>query len=313
MKKRSLFTIIQWGGVIFLLALLTSCPGSSDIKIHTVTLDLGYDGASPPEKIEIEDGSILSPVEDPARDGYQFDGWYTADGTLYAFKTPVTESFTLTARWTIESSGGSGGGSVPTDKELLEGQWTVSMQDPSGDFQPTGNLIDIQHTLPEYWIIVHTDEDHVIGAPVKSDRTETEDGWFVVSLDFLDPEAEMKYRFVDDERNTLEAEVSMEETTAGKFRLERISSEEETKLHIVSFQLDDSISSDDGYVLSSELIAVEHGYSLGDKWFPTLYKDGNDVTAQFKFTTTDGAKFTKDTTVNSDNIIVTVTPLPTQE
>ena len=274
-----------------------------------MTFDLGYDGASPPEKIEIEDGSVLSPVEDPARDGYQFDGWYTADGTLYAFKTPVTESFTLTARWTIESSGGSGGGSVPTDKELLEGQWAVYYQSPSdssGDFQPYEYLlIDIQHTLSEYWIIVYTDEDPVIGAPVKSDRTETEDGWFVVSLDFLDPEAEMKYRFVDDERNTLEAEFSMEGTTAGKFRLERISSEKEIELHIVSFQLDDSISSDDGYVLSSELIAVESGRSLGNSLLTLEKQDGTEVPALF--TTADGTAFTEDTPVNGD-ITVTVTP-----
>ena len=215
MKKRSLFTIIQWGGVLFLLALLTSCPGSSDIKIHTVTFDLGYDGAPPPEKVEIEDGDVLPSVKDPAQDGYQFDGWYTADGTLYDFKTPVTESFTLTARWTIESSGGSGGGSVPTDKELLEGQWAVYYQSPSdssGDFQPYEYLlIDIQHTLSEYWIIVYTDEDPVIEAPVKSDRTETEDGWFVVSLPAL-PEGEIgemkiRYKFADEERNTMEAEV----------------------------------------------------------------------------------------------------------
>ena len=104
MKKRSLLTLVQWGGVIFLLTLLISCPGSSDIKIHTVTFDLGYDGTSPPEKVEIEDGAILSPIKDPVRDGYQFEGWYTADGTLYEFNTPVTESFTLTAHWTGNSN-----------------------------------------------------------------------------------------------------------------------------------------------------------------------------------------------------------------
>lgn len=273
-----------------------------------MTFDLGYNGASPPEKIEIEDGSVLSPVEDPARDGYRFDGWYTADGTLYDFKTPVTESFTLTARWTIESSGGGGGGgSVPTDKELLEGQWTISIQNPSGDFEPYDEgLIDIQHTLSEYWIVVYLDEDPVIGAPVKSDRTETEDGWFVVSFDALAPEAEIKYRFVDDERNTLEAEISREGIIAGKCRLERISSEEETKLHIVSFQLDDSISSADGYVLSSELIAVEAGRSLGNS-LPTL-KQQDGTTVPVLFTTADGTEFTEDTPVNED-ITVTVTPL----
>ena len=283
------------GGVLFLLALLTSCPGSSDIKIHTVTFDLGYEGASPPEKVEIEDGAVLPSVEDPVRDGYQFDGWYTAaDGTLYDFKTPVTESFTLTARWT----------------DFLEGQWYVYLQDPSdpsSDFQYSGNLIDIQHTLPEYWIIVYTTEEHVYGGAVKSDRTETEDGWFVISWDPSDPDTMIiKYRFTDEERNTLEAEVSMDETPVGNCKLVRISSENEIKLHIVSFKLDDSASADD-YVISNELVAVEAGSSLGQKIFPTLKKqDGTEVSANFM--TSDGTEFTEDTIVNED-ITVTVTPV----
>ena len=290
------------GGVLFLLALLTSCPGSSDIKIHTVTFDLGYDGAPPPEKVEIEDGDVLPSVKDPAQDGYQFDGWYTADGTLYDFKTPVTESFTLTARWTIESSGGSGGGSVPTDKELLEGQWAVSLDDNFQDM-----LIDIQHTLPEYWIFTRTTEDNVYGIPIKSNRTKTDDGWFVVSSDDFGEydNVKIKYRFEDDERNTLEAEVSMDEAPAGNCKLVRISSEKEIKLHIVSFKLDDSASADD-YVISNELIAVGADSSIGREIFPTLKnQDGTEVPALF--TTANGTAFTEDTPVDGD-IKVTVTP-----
>lgn len=300
------------GGVIFLLTLLISCPGSSDIKIHTVTLDLGYDGAPPPEKVEIEDGAVLSPITDPVRDGYQFEGWYTADGTLYEFNTPVTESFTLTARWKIESSGGSGGGSVPTDKELLEGQWAVMEEE--GVEIPMQDIIDIQHTLPDYWIVVNTFEEPVIGIPFKSDRTGPDkDGVFVISLDdLIGAEAEMSYSFVDNERNTLKAEAKNGDMTVMTFILKRIPREYEIKMHIVSFKLDDSISSD-GYVLTSdgyviESLAVKDGTSFGDNGLPSLI--GPDETAvPAKYTMEDGKEFTKDTIVNKD-ITVIVAPDP---
>lgn len=108
MKKKTLLTWAKWVGVMFLLTLLISCSGNSDVKIHTVTFDLGYD--APPESVEIEDGAILAPIENPVRNGYQFEGWYTADGTLYEFNTPVTESFTLTVHWRIKSSSGGDDG-----------------------------------------------------------------------------------------------------------------------------------------------------------------------------------------------------------
>ena len=46
---------------------------------------------------------LVPEPEDPVRNGYWFAGWYTADGTLYDFETPVTEDFVLTARWRAES------------------------------------------------------------------------------------------------------------------------------------------------------------------------------------------------------------------
>ena len=246
MKKRSLFTIIQWGGVIFLLALLTSCPGSSDI---------------------------------------------------------------------IQNSGGGGGGSSAPTEEDLTGQWAFYYLESSDNFY----LIDIQHTLQGYWIAMHREGENLENAvlPVKSDRTE-ENGWFVVDSLFGSGTV-MKYKLVDDEPNTLEGEILIEGKTDGKCRLERFPSDEEIELHIVTFQLDDSISPDDGYVFcntdyevsSPLLIAVRHGESLGE-YFPNLKQNGTDVTAQFKFTTADGKGFSPDTTVNSD-IIVTVTPLLPQE
>lgn len=302
MKKRSLLTLVQWGGVIFLLTLLISCPGSSDIKIHTVTLDLGYDGAPPPEKVEIEDGAVLSPITDPVRDGYQFEDWYTADGTPYNFDTPVTESFTLTAHWEIKSSGG-GGSSAPSEEESLKGQWAVYM-----DEIPMPNIIDIQHTLPDYWIMIFTFEESTLGAPVKSDRKGPDkDGWFEVT-DHSDPDSasKIRYKFADNDRDTLEVEWFDDDPDPFSLILKRIPSEEEIKMHIVSFKLDDSIASA-GYTIHSELAAVKDGTSFGDKGLPILELNGAEVPALF--TLADGTEFTKDTIVNED-ITVIVAPDP---
>ncbi len=45
------------------------------------------------------DGSPVEEPTAPSRAGYIFLGWYTADGRLYDFATPVTADITLTARW----------------------------------------------------------------------------------------------------------------------------------------------------------------------------------------------------------------------
>ena len=194
-----------------------------------------------------------------------------------------------------------------TDEESLKGQWAVYMV---GVETPT-HIIDIQHTLPDYWIVVNTFVEPVIGIPFKSDRTGPDkDGVFVISLDdLIGVEAEMSYSFVDNERNTLKAEAKNGDMTV-TFILERIPSEKEIKMHIVSFKLDDSISSDD-YVLTSdghviESLAIEAGKAFGEKGFPSLI--GSDETAvPAKYTMEDGKEFTKETIVN-EAITVIVAP-----
>ena len=178
---------------------------------------------------------------------------------------------------------------------------------------PTLNIIDIQHTLQDYWIVVNTFEEPVIGIPFKSDRTGPDkDGVFVISLDdLIDAEAEMSYSFVDNERNTLKAEAKNGDMTVMTFILERIPSEKEIKMHIVSFKLDDSISSD-GYVLTSdgyviESLAIEAGKAFGEKGLPILKQ--NNTTVPALFTLDDGTEITKDTIVN-ENITVIVAPDP---
>ena len=202
------------------------------------------------------------------------------------------------------------GGSPPpiTEEDLLNGQWAVYME---GVETPEPYIIDIQHTLPDYWIVVNTYEEPVIGIPFKSDRTGPDkDGVFVISLDDLIGEGfEMSYIFVDNERNTLKAEAKKDDITAMTYILERIPSEEEIKMHIVSFKLDDSISSA-GYVLTSdgyviESLAIEAGKAFGEKGLPILMKQNNtEVPALFTLADTE---FTKDTPV-TDDITVIVAP-----
>ena len=297
-----MFSVVQLVGFVLLLALLVSCPGSPDIKIHTVTFDLGYDGTSPPEKVEIEDGAILSPIKDPVRDGYQFEGWYTADGTPYKFNTPVTESFTLTARWTIKSSGGGGGGgsSAPSEEESLKGQWALYEEEGV----ETPYIIDIQHTLPDYWIIIFTSEESTLGEPVKSNRKGPDkDGWFEVT-DHSDPDSasKIRYKFADNDRDTLEVEWLDPDPVS--LILKRIPREDEIIMHIVSFKLDPFASA--GYTIHSELAAVKDGTSFGDKGLPSLIGPDETVVPPL-FKTADGKAFTADTLV-TDDITVIVAP-----
>ena len=60
-------------------------------------------------KPEPEDQSFTAPNDrvkrpspDPAREGYQFDGWFIGQ-VAYDFSRPVTKDLTLTAKWTPES------------------------------------------------------------------------------------------------------------------------------------------------------------------------------------------------------------------
>ena len=119
-------------------------------------------------------------------------------------------------------------------------------------------------------------EESTHGAPFKSDRTGPDkDGVFVISLDDLfGAGAEMSYSFVDNERNTLKAEAKIDGIPASTFILKRIPSEEEIKIHIVSFKLDDSFALA-GYTIHSELAAVEDGTSFEKKGLPILKLTAN--------------------------------------
>ncbi len=97
------------------------------------------------------DGTVLSTQDvaenekvtrpaDPERDGYVFEGWYL-NNVVYDFEIQVTAHLTLTARWSVNSSGSSGGSSDPT--------YAISM--PS---KVTGGEISLQKRYAEKGEIV---------------------------------------------------------------------------------------------------------------------------------------------------------------
>ena len=69
----------------------------------TVHFDAGEGSPKPADQqVPYPYGRARRPSADPARQGYQFDGWFTGQ-VAYDFSKPVTQNLTLTAHWTPES------------------------------------------------------------------------------------------------------------------------------------------------------------------------------------------------------------------
>ncbi len=92
------------------LVLATACPGPNTAKPDktkqytlTVYAQLGEDGAlSAPAKFTVEEGDTLESITDlPAAslEGYDFIGWYAADGSKFGTNTPIKADTTIYARF----------------------------------------------------------------------------------------------------------------------------------------------------------------------------------------------------------------------
>jgi uncharacterized repeat protein (TIGR02543 family) len=66
---------------------------------YTVTFD--SDGGTDIDAVTVDENATVAAPADPTREGDTFNGWYTVDGELYDFTTPVTADITLTAKWTV--------------------------------------------------------------------------------------------------------------------------------------------------------------------------------------------------------------------
>ncbi len=68
-----------------------------------VRVKFDVDGGSLVDSQIIVEGAKANKPDDPTKEHYTFDGWYTDDDTFleaYKFATPVTADITLYAKWT---------------------------------------------------------------------------------------------------------------------------------------------------------------------------------------------------------------------
>ncbi len=68
-----------------------------DITMFTVTFDYAG-GTGTASDISVPSGGNVAAPEDPVKEGFQFDGWYSGD-ERFDFSSPVTDNITLTAHW----------------------------------------------------------------------------------------------------------------------------------------------------------------------------------------------------------------------
>jgi len=66
-------------------------------RIWSIVINPGDGG--PPIVIEIDDGGLLAAPPAPTRPGYEFVGWFNADGTPFDFSKPITGPVEFFAGW----------------------------------------------------------------------------------------------------------------------------------------------------------------------------------------------------------------------
>ncbi len=71
-------------------------------EICTVSFDLGDETLEKIESLTVENGGTVKKPAVPSRTGYTFSSW-KLNGNDFSFDTPITESITLTAGWTINT------------------------------------------------------------------------------------------------------------------------------------------------------------------------------------------------------------------
>ena len=101
-----------------------------------------------------------------------------------------------------------------SDEEALKGQWLVyyMLDDETQEMEFANFVIDIQYTAPGYWIMAFMPDISVPiaysgGLKTQSNRT-LQEGWFVISVSEAEDPFEIRYKFMDSDRKTLEAEHS---------------------------------------------------------------------------------------------------------
>ncbi len=121
------------------------CDGMKPSKIatftYTITHKVTFDsaGGSAVTTQEVEDGKAATEPDAPTLTGFDFDGWYLADGTKYDFTKAVTEDVALTARWSREGGPVSAhvvtfdstGGTAVKEQIVGDGQYVKEPEAPT--------------------------------------------------------------------------------------------------------------------------------------------------------------------------------------
>ncbi|WEV53007.1 InlB B-repeat-containing protein [Bifidobacterium sp. ESL0704] len=108
----------------------------------TVTFDANggkFTDGTNKKTVKVNKGQTTTPLADPTRDGYAFDGWYEQGAnTAFDFTKPITNSTTLQAKWTVthtvtfDANGGKlADGTV--DQTVKEGDKATKPADPTND------------------------------------------------------------------------------------------------------------------------------------------------------------------------------------
>ena len=109
------------------------------------------DGDTDYAKQILTSGKTATKPDDPAKSGYRFDGWRTADGTPWDYTTPVTEDMTLTAHWIINTR------EVTNEQELKDAMADTSM----GQIRLTADM-DISQNLSVTRAVILDLNGHVL-------------------------------------------------------------------------------------------------------------------------------------------------------
>lgn len=91
--------------IVFLILIITFAL-SACTKSETYTVSFNTQGGTEITEIVVESGAVIGFPEQPEKDAYIFDGWFT--DTIYSkpydFSEPVTKNITLYAKWLADST-----------------------------------------------------------------------------------------------------------------------------------------------------------------------------------------------------------------
>ncbi len=169
MSKRSNFILI----LALVLCVAAALAVFAGCKVNPVEWKVTYVYGNGEKNLErtVKDGEKAIEPNDPVRDGFKFDYWYSTDAnTAYDFNAAVKSNLTLTAHWTEESGSSStwkvtyvyGNGEKNLERTVNDGEKAIEPRDPERE----GFKFD-------YWYSTDANTAYDFNTAVKGDLTLT--------------------------------------------------------------------------------------------------------------------------------------------